>query len=327
MIHDISASKNMPVAWKIDVKKHELNEVELKDLNYHIEKNIFEIKTNKEQDYNVFFRFDGDNIGVKINEKNLNRLKEFFDSDNFIDSKKGTILDKDAASFVAGWFSDITYRENLLAADINNDGELRGKEFKYTFTVFSEAAEIVINEKTLEEELISNAIIGTYLPSMMALPEGESMDISKALDITLNDDKNLDGVITFGEYLGANGKDKIHKYIADCKSSENEIGNPIDTFKVIFKNSDKLKEKELEELKKLTALAKLKNQGLESLTSDEKKLLKDFSINAKELSEKLKISEDKLKDLINNNKLADFVNFSQDFIKTLSKTKLIDIRI
>ncbi|MBZ7985796.1 hypothetical protein AVANS14531_05530 [Campylobacter sp. Cr9] len=319
MIHDISASKNMPVAWKIDVKKHELNEVELKDLNYHIEKNNFEIKTNKEQDYNVFFRLDKDNIGVKINEKNLNRLKEFFDSDNFIENDKGTILDKDAASFVAGWFSDIAYRRNLLAADMNNDGELRGKEFKYTFTVFSEASEIVINEKTLEEELISYAIVGTYLPSMVALPDGESMDISKALDISLNDDKNLDGVIIFGEYLGADGKNKIHTYIADCKSSENEIGNPIDTFKVIFKNSDKLKEKELEELKKLATLAKLKNQGLESLTNDEKKLLKDFSIN-------LKISEDKLKDLISSDKLKDFISYTKDFINELSETKLLDIK-
>ncbi|ULO00813.1 hypothetical protein AVANS_0161 [Campylobacter sp. RM5004] len=316
MIHDISASKNMPVAWKIDVKKHELNEVELKDLNYHIEKNNFEIKTNKEQDYNVFFRFDKDNIGVKINEKNLNRLKEFFDSDNFIENDKGTILDKDAASFVAGWFSDIAYRRNLLAADMNNDGELRGKEFKYTFTVFSEASEIVINEKTLEEELISYAIVGTYLPSMVALPEGESMDISKALDISLNDDKNLDGVITFGEYLGADGKNKIHTYIADCKSSDEriEIGN---IYKIM--NIDKLKEKELEELKKLAALAKLKNQGLESLTNDEKKLLKDFSIN-------LKISEDKLKDLINNDKLGDFISYTKDFINELSETKLLDIK-
>ncbi len=327
MIHDISASKNMPIAWRIDVKKHELNEVELKDLNYHCEKNNFEIKTNKEQDYNVFFRFDDGNIGVKINEKNLNRLKEFFDEDNFIDSKKGTILDKDAAAFVAGWFSDIAYRQNLLAADRNNDGELRGKEFKYTFTVFCEAAEIVVNEKTLEEELISSAIIGTYLPSMVALPEGESMDISKALNMTLNDDKNLDGVITFGEYLGADGKNKVNKYTVDCVSCDDQSNNSINTFKVTLKNIDKLKEKELEELKKLAALEKLKNQGLEALSIDEKKLLKDLSINTKELSEKLKINEDKLKDLINNDKLADFITYTKDFIKTLSETKLIDIKV
>ncbi|MBZ8006894.1 hypothetical protein AVBRAN9334_01855 [Campylobacter sp. RM9334] len=319
MIHDISASKNMPIAWKIDVKKHELTEKELKDLNYQINKNNFEIKTNKEQDYNVFFRFDSNNIGVKINEKNLNRLKEFFDSDNFIANNKGTILDKDAASFVAGWFSNIAYRENLLAADINNDGELTGKEFKYTFTVFSEAAEIVVNEKTLEEEIISSAIIGTYLPSMVALPDGESMDISKALNISLNDDKNLDGIITFGEYLGADGKNKIHKYTADCKSSDERI--KIDSGNIYkIMNIDKFKEKELEELKKLAALAKLKNQGLKSLTNDEKKLLKDFSLN-------LKISENKLEELVANDKLDDFIDFTKEFKKDLSDTKLIDIKV
>ncbi len=326
MKHFINETANTPVVWKSDIKSKELKAQDIKSLAYDINNNNFEIKTNKEQDYNIFFKFDESNIGVKISENNINRLKDFFKEDNFIETKKGIILDKDAAAFVAGWFSDIAYKQNLLAADKNNDGEIRGKENKYTLNNFNEILVRSIDPKTKEEIMVSVAIIGTYLPNIFDTPGSLTTSISDVLDKTLDDDKNLDGIVTFKEYLNIGDKDYDHIYLAGNISKKNDDSS-LRTFTVKTKDIDELREKELEELKKLAALEKLKNKGLEALSNDEKKLLKDLSINAKELSEKLKINEDKLKDLINNNKLADFVNFSQDFIKTLSETKLIDIRV
>ncbi|MBZ7989809.1 hypothetical protein AVBRAN12635_08050, partial [Campylobacter sp. RM12635] len=45
------------------------------------------------------------------------------------------------------------------------------------------------------------------------------------------------------------------------------------------------------------------------------------------ISNELKISEDKLKDLISNDKLGDFIDFTKEFKKDLSDTKLIDIKV
>ncbi|ULO02198.1 hypothetical protein AVANS_1592 [Campylobacter sp. RM5004] len=141
------------------------------------------------------------------------------------------------------------------------------------------------------------------------------MSISNSLNLTLKYDKNLDGIITFAEFMDVGEKGYFEDNLEATNNKNNE--DLINTYKLT--NTDKLKEKELEELKKLTALAKLKNQGLESLTNDEKKLLKDFSIN-------LKISEDKLKDLISSDKLKDFISYTKDFINELSETKLLDIK-
>ncbi|ULO00960.1 hypothetical protein AVANS_0319 [Campylobacter sp. RM5004] len=312
MRHYLGNSLNTPVVWQDFVKK-DLSTHDITSINASIENNSFSIKTNKAQDYNVFFRFNENNIGVKLNENNIEKLKEFFDSDNFIETSKGIILDKDAASYVAGWFSDIAYKQKFLEADSNNNGELSNKEGKKTLSYVYERAEI--REDIKGAYIITSYVKGYEESKFLADNNEYYTDISNSLNLTLKYDKNLDGVITFSEFLdvGENG------YFEDNLEATNNKNNEdlINTYKLT--NTDKLKEKELEELKKLATLAKLKNQGLESLTNDEKKLLKDFAIS-------LNISEDKLKDLISSDKLGDFISYTKDFINELSETKLLDIK-
>ncbi|MBZ8006896.1 hypothetical protein AVBRAN9334_08785, partial [Campylobacter sp. RM9334] len=55
---DISQVKNIAMSWADNVKTKELNTKDISNLKDNINKNNFEIKTNKEQNYNVFFKFD-----------------------------------------------------------------------------------------------------------------------------------------------------------------------------------------------------------------------------------------------------------------------------
>ncbi|MBZ7980808.1 hypothetical protein AVBRAN12642_09225 [Campylobacter sp. RM12642] len=314
MRHYLGNYLNTPIAWQDKINSNSLNSFDLYNIKNAININNFEIKTNKEQDYNVFFKFDESNIGVKLSENNINRLKEFFDEDNFIFNSKGTILDKDAASFVAGWFSDIAYKRKFLEADVDGNGELSNKEGKKTLNFIHERLEYRRDNKG--EYIITNYVKGYEESKFLADNDEYYTDISYTLNASLNNDKNLDGIITFGEFLNVGEKGYFEDNI---EVSNNKNNNDfISLYKIA--NTDKLKEKELEELKKLAALAKLKNQGLKSLTNDEKKLLKDFNIN-------LKISEDKLEELITNDKLSDFIDFTKEFKKDLSDTKLIDIKV
>ncbi|MBZ7984413.1 hypothetical protein AVBRAN12647_07985, partial [Campylobacter sp. RM12647] len=50
---DISQVKNIAMSWADNVKTKELNTKDISNLKDNINKNNFEIKTNKEQNYNV----------------------------------------------------------------------------------------------------------------------------------------------------------------------------------------------------------------------------------------------------------------------------------
>ncbi len=309
---DISQVKDNVIFWADNVKSKELKTQDIKSLEYDINKNSFDIKTNKEQDYNIFFKFDESNIGVKISEDNINRLKEFFNEDNFINNNKGMILDKDAASFVAGWFSDIAYKSNFLAADRNKDGELNQKEIDYTINAFA-----LYIEPTNDDTGIATKT-ASYVPSVFAIKNVKATSISKELDQTLTMDKNLDGFVTIAE------KYENHNSAYEYGIFFNNL-----PFMTIPKKKIKtdIEEELIKELKEQIKLNEILEKLKKSQTLDDSEKILLQKLNLKNISENLKISEDKLKDLINNDKLADFINFSQDFVKTLSKTKLIDIKV
>ena len=308
---DISQVKNIAISWADNVKTKELNTKDISNLQDDINKNNFEIKTNKEQNYNVFFRLDKDNIGVKLNESNINRLKDFFNEDNFIDTSKGIILDKDAASFVAGWFSDVAYKRNYLAADRNNDGEVDKKEINYTIEAFS-----LYIEPTKDSGQATK--VASYIPSIFAINKDNASSISKALDKTISMDKNLDGYITIAEeYNNSNTAYEYGVFFDDQPFMSIPLHKQADV-DIAEEEIKRVKE----QIKLNNIIEKLKKS--QSLDNNEKEILEKFNIQ--NISNELKISEDKLKDLINNDKLGDFISYTKDFINELSDTKLLDIK-
>ena len=317
---DISQVKNTPIANKSDIKSKELSTDETNKLNASITSNSFSFKTNKEQDYNVFFRLDKDNIGVKLSESNVNRLKDFFSEDNFINTNKGIILDKDAASFVAGWFADVAYKRNYLAADKDNDGEITAYEAWDLFDLVNVNYEVA-QDKNKEYFLKATNIDETYVSNRTANSiEGKS-DLSKALDIVINWDKDLNGKVTASEYWNTD-KD----YLDEFGIAYYEDNQPFMSIPHIKADVD-IAEEEIKRVKEQVKLNNIieKLKKSQSLDNNEKEILQKFNIQ--NISNELKISEDKLKDLISSDKLKDFISYTKDFINELSQTKLLDIKV
>ncbi|MBZ7976611.1 hypothetical protein [Campylobacter sp. RM12637] len=318
---DISQVKNTAIARKSDIKIKELNTLDINKLNASINSNSFSFKTNKEQDYNVFFRLDKDNIGVKLSENNINRLKDFFDEDNFIDTNKGIILDKDAASYVVGWFADTAYTRNYLAADKDNDGEITALEAWNLFDLVNVNYEL-LQDKNKEYFLKATNIDETYDSNRIAHSiEGKS-DLSEALDIIIDMDKDLDGKVTAGEYWNVEDKDYINEF-GIVYDDENHSFMSIPHKKIKFNIAEEELKRVKEQIKLNNIIAKLKKS--QSLDNNEKEILQKFNIQ--NISNELKISEDKLKELITNDKLSDFIDFTKEFKKDLNDTKLIDIKV
>ncbi|MBT0879330.1 hypothetical protein AVBRAN9334_08800 [Campylobacter sp. RM9334] len=334
MKHYINNTSNTPIMWQDNIAKKELSTQELASINASIKSNSFSVKTNRAQDYNTYFKFGNENIGVKLNEASIEKLKDFFDEDNFIKTNKGIILDKDAASYVAGWFSDIAYKQKFLESDIDNNGELTHKEARNTLSGFDEDAVLISDEKTKEKYIVSNSITKTYKKSdFLPKNDGYYSDISNSINDAIKDDKNLDGIITFGEFMDVGEKGYFEDFMSESGSSAPAISLD-DLINGLTKHSRQLAEKAEEKLTEV--IAKIKKLGVDKLDQSDKDVLIQLGIDPAPyesefklkqiISDKLNISPDKVESLASENKLDDFVNFSGNFAITLSETKLLDIK-
>lgn len=291
------------------IDENKLSDEEINQINITSITNDFKYKTNKEQDYNTFFSFLNENIGVKLDEKNLLRMQDFFDNDNFIKNNKGFILDKSAASFIGSWFNEIAFNQNFLNADTNKDGFLNKAEMLNTFksTAYNQGN---IYERFGEVDYKIASLLGELK---------NYTSISNALNKVISDDTNFDLRITGKEAYGVSG-----------------IARSID---INLNNIDKAKLEELmkknieEEYEMLIKLAAIlaKAERNDKLSDDDVKVLKAFNMDYQDkinnISKELKINKNDLENIINNDKLDEFGDFLKDFLKDLSKVKLLDMRV
>lgn len=291
------------------IDENKLSDEEINQINITSITNDFKYKTNKEQDYNTFFSFLNENIGVKLDEKNLLRMQDFFDNDNFIKNNKGFILDKSAASFIGSWFNEIAFNQNFLNADTNKDGFLNKAEMLNTFksTAYNQGN---IYERFGEVDYKIASLLGELK---------NYTSISNALNKVISDDTNFDLRIAGKEAYGVSG-----------------IARSID---INLNNIDKAKLEELmkknieEEYEMLIKLAAIlaKAERNDKLSDDDVKVLKAFNMDYQDkinnISKELKINKNDLENIINNDKLDEFGDFLKDFLKDLSKVKLLDMRV
>lgn len=291
------------------IYENKLNDEEINQINITSITNDFKYKTNKEQDYNTFFSFLNENIGVKLDEKNLLRMQDFFDNDNFIKNNKGFILDKSAASFIGSWFNEIAFNQNFLNADTNKDGFLNKAEMLNTFksTAYNQGN---IYERFGEVDYKIASLLGELK---------NYTSISNALNKVISDDTNFDLRITGKEAYGVSG-----------------IARSVD---INLNNIDKAKLEELmkknieEEYEMLIKLAAIlaKAERNDKLSDDDIKVLKAFNMDYQDkinnISKELKINKNDLENIINNDKLDEFGDFLKDFLQDLSKVKLLDMRV
>lgn len=155
-----------------------------------------------------------------LSEESLARLKELFGAADFHQRKNDSlILSGGAERFVSGWYGDIAYQRGYLSADKNRDGFMEKEELDATRSGFAGHGFGILNGNKvsyLQEDYVESYIpLGGYATSPIGMAEfmpefqktlyhqGKfaAKTLALELDKTIKNDKNLDGIVEYGEIL------------------------------------------------------------------------------------------------------------------------------
>lgn len=218
-------------------------------------------------------------VSVNLSTRNLLRLISHFGGENnFFVRNDGVVrLNGDAQNFVSGWFDKVAYEMNLLGADTDKNGLISGDELANTF--FYENPYVYGNAKKAEDISIYTLTGGAKIAYDESDLRGVQIErvIDGSLNALLDEDKNMDGKITFVEHFGSKMM-ALGSVEMELNGSCSDAGgcNP---FELMLEELKKLLEELQQKLQKgLKSADKLKEkaaiQGLQALNSMELELLK-----------------------------------------------------
>lgn len=218
-------------------------------------------------------------VSVNLSTRNLLRLISHFGGENnFFVRNDGVVrLNGDAQNFVSGWFDKVAYEMNLLGADTDKNGLISGDELANTF--FYESPYVYGNAKKAEDVSIYTLTGGAKIAYDESDLRGVQIErvIDGSLNALLDEDKNMDGKITFVEHFGGKMM-ALGSVEMELNGSCSDAGgcNP---FELMLEELKKLFEELQQKLQKgLKSADKLKEkaatQGLQALNSMELELLK-----------------------------------------------------
>lgn len=216
-------------------------------------------------------------VSVNLSTRNLLRLISHFGGENnFFVRNDGVVrLNGDAQNFVSGWFDKVAYEMNLLGADADKNGLISGDELANTF--FYESPYVYGNtKKDVSIYTLTGGAKIAYNESDLRGVQIERV-IDGSLNALLDEDKNMDGKITFVEHFGGKMM-ALGSVEMELNGSCSDAGgcNP---FELMLEELKKLLEELQQKLQKdLKSADKLKEkaatQGLQALNSMELELLK-----------------------------------------------------
>ena len=216
-------------------------------------------------------------VSVNLSSRNLLRLISHFGGENnFFVRNDGVVrLNGDAQNFVSGWFDKVAYEMNLLGADADKNGLISGDELANTF--FYENPYVYGNtKKDVSIYTLTGGAKIAYDESDLRGVQIERV-IDGSLNALLDEDKNMDGKITFVEHFGSKMM-ALGSVEMELNGSCSDAGgcNP---FELMLEELKKLLEELQQKLQKdLKSADKLKEkaatQGLQALNSMELELLK-----------------------------------------------------
>lgn len=216
-------------------------------------------------------------VSVNLSSRNLLRLISHFGGENnFFVRNDGVVrLNGDAQNFVSGWFDKVAYEMNLLGADTDKNGLISGDELANTF--FYESPYVYGNtKKDVSIYTLTGGAKIAYNESDLRGVQIERV-IDGSLNALLDEDKNMDGKITFVEHFGGKMM-ALGSVEMELNGSCSDAGgcNP---FELMLEELKKLFEELQQKLQKgLKSADKLKEkaatQGLQALNSMELELLK-----------------------------------------------------
>ena len=160
----------------------------------------------------VYFKDEtsGEFIKIGLSDENLEKLQRVFGKQDFFTKSDGSqILSGKAESFVAGWFGDIAYKRGYASSDSDNNGYLSQDELANTNSGFTaHGIYNLYNMNTISQSTESYMKLGEYFKNKhitsYAAGKYASDSIEKELNKTIQNDKNSDGKIAYGEIMDKN---------------------------------------------------------------------------------------------------------------------------
>lgn len=216
-------------------------------------------------------------VSVNLSSRNLLRLISHFGGENnFFVRNDGVVrLNGDAQNFVSGWFDKVAYEMNLLGADADKNGLISGDELANTF--FYESPYVYGNtKKDVSIYTLTGGAKIAYDESDLRGVQIERV-IDGSLNALLDEDKNMDGKITFVEHFGSKMM-ALGSVEMELNGSCSDAGgcNPfelmLEELKKLFEELQQKLQKDLKSADKLKE--KAATQGLQALNSMELELLK-----------------------------------------------------
>ena len=216
-------------------------------------------------------------VSVNLSTRNLLRLISHFGGENnFFVRNDGVVrLNGDAQNFVSGWFDKVAYEMNLLGADADKNGLISGDELANTF--FYESPYVYGNtKKDVSIYTLTGGAKIAYNESDLRGVQIERV-IDGSLNALLDEDKNMDGKITFVEHFGGKMM-ALGSVEMELNGSCSDAGgcNPfelmLEELKKLFEELQQKLQKDLKSADKLKE--KAATQGLQALNSMELELLK-----------------------------------------------------
>lgn len=216
-------------------------------------------------------------VSVNLSTRNLLRLISHFGGENnFFVRNDGVVrLNGDAQNFVSGWFDKGAYEMNLLGADADKNGLISGDELANTF--FYESPYVYGNtKKDVSIYTLTGGAKIAYNESDLRGVQIERV-IDGSLNALLDEDKNMDGKITFVEHFGSKMM-ALGSVEMELNGSCSDAGgcNPfelmLEELKKLFEELQQKLQKDLKSADKLKE--KAATQGLQALNSMELELLK-----------------------------------------------------
>ncbi len=174
---------------------------------------------------NVYFRegLKGEYVNVGLSDENLHKLREVFGDKAVKRNNDGNIvLRGKAEEFVSSWFNDIAYKRGYVKADSNNDGTLSLEE-KYNTTAFFGSGASQVGNNVLAANYQNYAKATDFANSNDAAGANSIVlnSIEEELNRTLEDDRDMDGKIYFGNIASTAN---IVSYFRDIMGSDDNKG-------------------------------------------------------------------------------------------------------
>lgn len=257
----------------------------------------------------------GQLIVLNLNFSNALNLVKNFDADDFFARSDGVLrLNGKAQNFIAGWFEKAAYEMNLLAADSDKNGLVKGKELSDTFVYESP---FFLGNSNNPNNISEVEFYGGRKLAFDESSAGFFYDedtIESVLNYFISLDKNTDNKITFTEFFG-----NLNALLGNVETgiSRGDCGGnaKMNMLKFILEQLKKLQEELQESLQEGNDELKKKamQQGLQALNKAELELFK----NQNPLDyERLKSEQESLEHLENSPPNLDenltYANLKQD---------------